>query len=353
MDFVEHFEIPTAICSEDLNLVEANSLFQELFSVKIGQSIEANFTAPQVKKMRRRLHRNQTYVCVILAHNERQTPYKLTIKASGEKIAILASDATDIKKSEDMLASYSKMIERQNKSIKRDKEKLEVLIGNILPSATILELRKSGQVKPKQFKNVGILMLDLVGFTKLSTQNDANVLFSELNELFTCFDILAEQYECERIKTIGDAYLAVTNVNIENAKPNESLAILAADFIHIIEARRGKIDWKCRIGLHKGDLIAGVVGKSKILFDVFGDGINTAARMEAASVPMKINCSENFYLTSNFKDQFTSRGLQEIKGKDPARMYFLKDSFHELDSDRISEIVQQARNMKSIVEITV
>ena len=88
IDFFEHFEIPTAVCSEDLNLVEANSLFQELFSVKIDQSIEANFTAPQVKKMRRRLHRNQTYVCVILAHNERQTPYKLTIKASGENIAI-------------------------------------------------------------------------------------------------------------------------------------------------------------------------------------------------------------------------------------------------------------------------
>lgn len=144
-------------------------------------------------------------------------------------------------------------------------------------------------------------MLDLVGFTKLSTQNDANVLFSELNELFTCFDILAEQYEWERIKTIGDDYLAVTNVNIENSKPNESLAILAADFIHIIEARRGKIDWKCRIGLHKGDLIAGVVGKSKILFDVFGDGINTTARMEADSVPMKINSSENFILPVTLK----------------------------------------------------
>lgn len=353
MDFVEHFGIPTAICSEDLNLVEANSLFQELFAVKIGEPIEARFTTLEVNKMRRRLNRNQTYKCVVPAHNERQTPYKLTIKTSGENIAILASDATELKKSEDMLASYSKMIERQNRSIKRDKEKLEMLIGNILPSATILELRKSGQVKPKQFKNVGILMLDLVGFTKLSAQNDANVLFSELNELFTCFDILAEEYDCERIKTIGDAYLAVTNVNIENSKPNESLAILAADIIHIIEARRGKIDWKCRIGLHKGDLIAGVVGKSKILFDVFGDGINTAARMEAASVPMKINCSENFYLTSNFKDHFTSRGLQEIKGKDPARMYFLKDSFHDLDSDRISEIVHQARNMKSIVEITV
>jgi len=353
MDFICHFGIPTALCTEDLNLVQANDLFQELFCLNVGNSIASMFNDLEVKKVRRKLSRNQAYKLVVVAQNQRQTPYEFTFKTLDGNIAILATDATEIKKSEDMLASYSKMIERQNRAIKRDKEKLEVLIGNILPSTTISELRSNGQVKPKKFTNVGIMMLDLVGFTTLSAQNDAEVLFSELNELFTCFDILAENHKCERIKTIGDAYLAVTNVNIENSKPNESLASLATDIIHIIESRSGKIDWKCRIGLHKGDLVAGVVGKTKILFDVFGDGINTAARMEAASVPMKINCSENFFQTSNFTEHFTPRGLQQIKGKEPAKMYFLENSFHNLDSQRIAEIVQQARTMKSIVESTI
>ena len=351
MDAVQHFSIPTAVCTEDLNLLQANNAFLTLFAHENGESISPLFSETDLHRLHRKLNRNQQYKLAVRAQNERQTPYELKFKKIDEtKIAILATDATEQRKAEEMLASYSKLIERQNKAIQIDKQKLEVLIANILPSSTIAELRRNGTVQPKKFRNVGIIALDFVGFTSLSEKTDANFLFSELNEMFTCFDILAERYSCERIKTIGDAYLAVTNVNVENYSPNESLANFAMDALGIVETRKSGIDWQCRIGLHVGDLVAGVVGKTKILFDVFGDGINTAFRVESQSLPMKINCSSKFYETSTFKDKFTPRGLQKIKGKSASKMYFLNRPIVPSNPQRLLETIEDARETKSIVE---
>ena len=354
MDAVQHFSIPTAICTHDLNLLEANNAFVDLFACENGKSISPLLSQNDLHRLQRKLGRNQQYKLAVRAQNERQTPYELKFKKIDEtKIAILATDATEQRKAEEMLASYSQLIERQNKAIQIDKQKLEVLIANILPSSTIAELRRNGTVQPKKFQNVGIIALDFVGFTALSEKTDADLLFSELNEMFTCFDILAERYSCERIKTIGDAYLAVTNVNIENYNSHESLANFAMDALGIIESRKSDLDWQCRIGLHQGDLVAGVVGKTKILFDVFGDGINTAFRVEALSLPMKINCSSQFYETSTFKDNFSPRGLQKVKGKTASKMYFLNKPLSPATPQQLREIIQTAKSTKSIVETNV
>jgi len=248
------------------------------------------------------------------------------------------------------ILNKNELLEAQNQKIQDEKSKLEILIKNILPTATIGELRAKGTVEPKKFENVGILMLDFVGFTEMSARTEQNLLFDELNEMFTCFDFLAERHKCERIKTIGDAYLAVANVNIENKSQIESIAKFALDIIAVLEARETQLDWKCRIGLHVGDIVAGVVGKTKILFDVFGDGINTASRIEGLSRPMKINCSKDFYSASDFHDHFEARGKLEIKGKNSMEMFFLKNSFHQPKAEEIEEIVNSAKLAESLIE---
>ena len=248
------------------------------------------------------------------------------------------------------ILNKNELLEAQNQKIQDEKSKLEILIKNILPTATIRELRDNGTVEPKKFENVGILMLDFVGFTEMSAKTEQNLLFDELNEMFTCFDFLAERHKCERIKTIGDAYLAVANVNVENKSQIESLAKFALDIIAVLEARETQLEWKCRIGLHVGDIVAGVVGKTKILFDVFGDGINTASRIEGLSKPMKINCSKDFYSASDFHDHFEARGKLEIKGKNSMEVFFLKNSFHQPKTEEIEDIVNSAKLAESLIE---
>jgi adenylate cyclase len=241
----------------------------------------------------------------------------------------------------------------QNASIERDKVKLEALLANILPSNIVRKLRREGSVAPKKFTNVGILMLDFVDFTELSAKSDADVLFAELNEMFTAFDILCEKYTCERIKTIGDAYLAVANVNVNNPKQIESLAKLALDILALVEQRKATFNWECRIGLHVGDLVAGIVGKTKILFDVFGDGINTASRVEGLSIPMKVNCSNAFYEAADFQEFFESRGELEVKGKANMIMHFLKREYHISPQEEIAKIILGAENTRSLIESTI
>ena len=274
-------------------------------------------------------------------------------KASPEFLKISAALhqlMSTINKQATVIIDKNKMLEAQNLKIEEDRRKLELLVENILPSTTISELREKGTVTPKKFENVGILFLDFVGFTEQSAKTDAALLFSELNEMFTCFDIIAEKYGCERIKTIGDAYLAVTNVNFTNSAQNENLAKMAIEIIELITLRNDKIDWKCRIGLHVGDLVAGVVGKTKIAFDVFGDGINTASRVEGASEALKINCSEDFYQTSAFKDYFENRGLIEIKGKKPQNMYFLSSDFFSPDIADLRVTIEASKRVSSLLE---
>ena len=274
-------------------------------------------------------------------------------KASPEFLKISAALhklMSTINKQATVIIDKNQMLEAQNLKIEEDRRKLELLVENILPSATISELREKGTVTPKKYENVGILFLDFVGFTEQSAKTDAALLFSELNEMFTCFDIIAEKYGCERIKTIGDAYLAVTNVNFPNSAQNENLAKMAIEIIELITLRNDKIDWNCRIGLHVGDLVAGVVGKTKILFDVFGDGINTASRVEGASEALKINCSEDFYQNSAFKDYFENRGLIEIKGKKSQNMYFLSSDFFSPDIADLRVTIEASKRVSSLLE---
>ena len=215
---------------------------------------------------------------------------------------------------------------KDNKIISSAMEKSDQLLLNILPAGIANDLKEKGKTEPQLFENVTICFVDIVNFTHKSTTISPVVLIEELNQIFTAFDNLIEKYSCERIKTIGDSYMAVSGLPVPDPRHAYQIVSCCVDMIHFIRKRNTKSPhtWEIRVGVHTGEVIAGVVGVKKYIYDVFGDSINTASRMESNSEPMKINISESTW--NLVKDEFDTepRGELEVKGKGKLRMYFVK-----------------------------
>ncbi len=229
-----------------------------------------------------------------------------------------------------ILAGQKEKLEIQVKErtieLEKEKEKTEQLLLNTLPLRVVNELKENGRSEPESFDNVSVYFSDIVGFTTASTKLEPAVLIQELNDIFTEFDDIMEKNNCERIKTIGDAYLAVCGMPDKNKHHAENLANAAIEIREYITKRNqhSKINWKIRIGLHSGKVVGGIVGVRKYIYDVFGDTINTTSRMESNSEPMRINVSETTYLLIKDKFSFTAREPMEIKGKGMMKMFFLE-----------------------------
>jgi len=208
--------------------------------------------------------------------------------------------------------------------IMKEKKKSEKLLLNILPVRVAQDLKKTGKTDPVAFTDVTVCFADLVGFTKISSNVEPKELIDELNDIFTAFDSIIEKNRCERIKTIGDAYLAVCGMPQENENHAENILKSAIEIVQHLEERnqKSKIKWNVRIGIHTGKVVGGVVGVKKYIYDVFGDTINTANRMESSSEPMKINVSEATHGILKNRFHFTPREEVEVKGKGRMKMYF-------------------------------
>jgi len=167
----------------------------------------------------------------------------------------------------------------------------------------------------------------------MAVARDPATLVSELNDIFTAFDRIAEQYGCERIKTMGDAYMAVCG--IPDAAPDhaQNIARVALLFDRYLERRNDTRDtvWRSRIGIATGPVIGSIVGIQKYVYDIFGPGVNLAARMEAVSGPMQITLCEDMQRRLRTEFRFTDIGEHEIKGFDTQRLYTL-DGADDLDS---------------------
>jgi class 3 adenylate cyclase/ligand-binding sensor domain-containing protein len=209
--------------------------------------------------------------------------------------------------------------------IREEKEKSDHLLLNILPAKVVDELKKNGQTEPDVFTDVTVFFSDFVSFTDISSTLEPKTLIDELNDLFTAFDDIMVKNHCERIKTIGDAYMAVCGMPEENDRHAENMTNAALQIREYLEdrAKTHDINWKLRIGINSGKVTGGVVGKRKYLYDVFGDTVNTASRMESNSEPMKINTTENTYNIIKDKFRFTPREPIVIKGKGKMKMYFI------------------------------
>lgn len=225
-----------------------------------------------------------------------------------------------------LLFIYHSIIMNQREIIEVEKEKNEKLLLSILPRPVAEDLKNNGYSEPETFENVSVLFSDFVRFTEISSSLEPSFLISELNTIFTKFDEIMEKHGSERIKTIGDAYLAVCGMPIANQNHAENVIKAAIEMVQYLQERNQsqELQWKLRIGIHSGNVVGGVVGVKKYIYDVFGDTINIASRMESFSEPMKINISEECYQL--VKDQFTfvERKTFDVKGKGSMKMYFIE-----------------------------
>nr|MBC8342619.1 adenylate/guanylate cyclase domain-containing protein [Bacteroidota bacterium] len=214
---------------------------------------------------------------------------------------------------------------RDNKIIAAEKAKSEELLLNTLPLKVVNDLKETGSTEPEGFENVTVYFSDIVGFTDVSATLEPKVLIEELNDIFTAFDDIMVKNECERLKTIGDAYLAVCGMPEENDNHAQNMVNSAIEIVHYLEKRNmdSQIKWRIRIGIHSGRVVGGIVGVRKYIYDVFGDTINTASRMESNGSPMRINVSQVTFELLKEKFKFTKREERAVKGKGAMQMYFV------------------------------
>lgn len=159
-----------------------------------------------------------------------------------------------------------------------------------MPSSVYEEFRNFGVVSPQRYDPVSVLMLDFVGFTDMAAAACPTLTVAELNDIFSAFDRIAEQYGCERIKTLGDSYLAVAGMPTPNVDHAAAVAQCAIRFRRYLERRNQTHPnrWRCRIGLASGAVVGSVVGVQKYVYDVFGPAVNLAARLQNHAEPMEI-----------------------------------------------------------------
>ncbi|MEA3495701.1 MAG: adenylate/guanylate cyclase domain-containing protein [Bacteroidota bacterium] len=228
---------------------------------------------------------------------------------------------------EEKVSLRTKEVVSKKEQIEREKETSEELLLNILPIKVVEELKKTGKTEPESFDNVTILFSDIINFTEKSSALEPKVIIDELNELFTAFDDIMASQHCERLKTIGDAYLAVCGMPTHNEMHAENILKAGVKMLEYLRKRNrtAEIKWQIRIGIHSGKAVGGIVGVRKYIYDVFGDSINTASRMESHSEPMKINVSEATYNILKDKYRFIKREDKDVKGLGKIRMYFLKN----------------------------
>ncbi|HEY0828125.1 MAG TPA: adenylate/guanylate cyclase domain-containing protein [Bacilli bacterium] len=223
------------------------------------------------------------------------------------------------------LAEINHKLEETNIELDHEKQKSERLLLNILPDSIAQRLKDGEKLIADSFQEVTVLFADIVGFTQLSAKLTPTELIQFLNGVFLCFDELAARHQLEKIKTIGDAYMVVSGIPQKVDDPNRRMVDMALDMVRAFKLISERIpnDVGIRIGIHCGSAVAGVIGSSKFSYDIWGDTVNLASRMESHSEDGRIHVTEAVYLALKDRYLFEGRGPIEIKGKGKMMTYFL------------------------------
>lgn len=265
----------------------------------------------------------------------RQVPVKVTISRLHDddpsRALVEVHDISSQREAEYMLDSYSRLAEKNARELTKEKERTERLLLNIMPRPVFEEMRDYGTATPAKFEAASIMLLDFVGFTDMTIADDPSALVSELNDIFSAFDRIVEMFGCERLRTIGDAYMAVSGVPEETPEHAANIARAALRLRRYIERRNQAHpqEWICRIGINTGPVIGSLVGVQKYVYDLFGPGVNLASRMETASEPMQITCTAATKALLDDEFTFTDRGDHEIKGFGTQHLYSLDGEIGE------------------------
>ncbi|MCZ4408343.1 tetratricopeptide repeat protein [Cryomorphaceae bacterium 1068] len=215
--------------------------------------------------------------------------------------------------------------------IQKERDRSETLLLNILPKEVAEELKEKGEAEAQLIDHATVLFSDFKGFTAISEKLSPKELVRDLNDCFSAFDAIMDKYGIEKIKTIGDSYMAAGGLPLPDALHAENVVRAAFEMRDFIRAGKAKkIEAKqpyfeIRIGIHTGPVVAGIVGVKKFQYDIWGDTVNTASRMESSGEVGKVNISQSTYeiLKNDSRFEFESRGKIKVKGKGEIDMYFV------------------------------
>lgn len=326
-------DVPVAVLDPDGFLVRLeNARFFQLFASS-GQDNEtlgdrvAGFHADAASK---RLAAGRPYSQTLEIKAGPRTLHlemKLRRVETGGPAFLLAEfkDLSKQREAEYMLDSYSALAEKNARELKREKERVEKLLLNVMPRQVYEELREYGTTTPQKFDSASVLMLDFVDFTEMAVSQDPGALIAELNDIFSAFDRIVELFDCERIKTIGDAYVAVSGLPHPNPDHAGALSRVALRMKRFLEKRNASHPntWRFRIGLAAGPLIGSMVGIQKYVYDIFGPAANLAARVEDACEPGTIAISQEFYRLLDGSFACSPLGETTLKGFGACELYSL------------------------------
>ena len=238
------------------------------------------------------------------------------------------------------LSLLEDLLNKRNEDLKKVNEKTEALLANVLPKNTADEIMAKGKATKTKYNFVTVLFSDIQGFTQIAEEMNPEVLIDELDKFFFHFDSVVEKYRIEKIKTIGDAYMCAGGIPEKN-RTNPVEVIMAAlemqQYMNNLKESsllQGMKYWDIRIGIHTGTVIAGVVGHKKLSYDIWGDTVNIASRMESSGEAGKINISGTTY--EFVKDFFICehRGKMPVKYKGELDMYFVKGIIPDLSDEK-------------------
>jgi|688.fasta_scaffold93570_5 class 3 adenylate cyclase len=213
---------------------------------------------------------------------------------------------------------------RHRNRISIEKKRSEDLLLNILPVEVANSLKEKGEALPQQYEHVTVLFTDFVGFSQISEKLSARELVDEIHLCFSAFDEIITRHGLEKIKTIGDAYLAVSGLPHEENEHALKVVKAAQELISFTEKRKkegGKFN--VRIGIHSGPVVAGIVGTRKFAYDIWGDTVNTASRMESHGESGRVCISATTYHLIKNQIKCSSRGIIQVKGKGPMELFFV------------------------------
>jgi class 3 adenylate cyclase/tetratricopeptide (TPR) repeat protein len=243
-------------------------------------------------------------------------------------LAILAASWLYSRRSNRRLNEQNQQIQAKNKEIEAERSKSDQLLLNILPDEVARELKTSGYATPRHYESATVLFTDFVNFTRLSAQLSPDELIDELDECFLAFDEICERHGLEKIKTIGDAYMCAGGLPVENDTHPQDAVRAALEMLDWLD-RRNREDTRAifhqmRIGIHTGAVVAGVIGKNKFAYDIWGDAVNLAARLEEHGEPGRINISKATAEAVKPYFKISFRGKKEVYNKGLVEMYFVE-----------------------------
>jgi class 3 adenylate cyclase len=222
----------------------------------------------------------------------------------------------------------NKYVQKTKKIIEEEQARSEELLLNILPKQTAEELKEKGKVAAKKFDSVSVLFTDFVGFTKFSEVLDPEKLVQSMDYYYAHFDTIMDRHGLEKIKTVGDSYMCAGGLPYKDPEHAVKIVNAAREIVAFVQQAKNDRDdadvrFAIRIGINSGPVVAGVVGTKKFAYDIWGDTVNVASRMESNSKAGKINISENTYRL--VKDHFSceSRGEIAIKNHGKMKMYYV------------------------------